>query len=642
MEHFVAQDLLEDRARLRIVVHQLAIDREAAGGRLFGDVQEREQPMIRLVLDAQIVEAVAARQRVAVEEQASAGAAPRAKERGAAFAEQIAVVQLVDRVLEIEPAQQRIGRDLGGAQDVAAAVGFDFARTSAACAPADRDRPRPSRCTGRSSRSSARAWRHARHRDLAADLPWIALSCDRRSLRAGRTAIGFALVARRSLAANQAWLDRHFLPSFFLPRHWYVWIETGVRVVLAMAGLALMLGRFACRASADARAALTSAVIAAAVLAIVAERGRASRHARAPDRVAAARRRAAAAGRRVNSGWVLAPGRTGRSRVGGRTDRLRDRRGGISRARRLNEPVDRERPTIVFAGESVMFGEGLDVGRNDSGAGAARCSACQSANLAVHGYSTDQIYLRLARELPRFRQPVAVVSIFMTELFGRNLDDDRPHLGPGLVWQPARARGRGCMSLASLLVPYRRDTTVERGVRITREVLRATVQLAREHGATPLVVMPQFGVEADVQRSFESASLTIDIPLCSCRSIRIGDCVGSPPQCPRGAESLLRRSPRGCTANSQCRSGGERRVRRRASPIPLQVIEAHAARPMRHHLRPSGNACAIYHFRKHPAPHQLWPYGNYGRSSGGQILALNRRGHLTWQNWPISSATGRG
>ena len=46
----------------------------------------------------------------------------------------------------------------------------------------------------------------------------------------------------------------------------------------------------------------------------------------------------------------------------------------------------------------------------------------QSANLAVHGFGSDQAYLRLAIELPRFRQPVAVVSLFMTALFGRNLD----------------------------------------------------------------------------------------------------------------------------------------------------------------------------------------------------------------------------
>ena len=49
------------------------------------------------------------------------------QERGAAFTEQIAVTQFVDGVLEIEPAQQRIRRHFGGAQDVAAAVALDLA-----------------------------------------------------------------------------------------------------------------------------------------------------------------------------------------------------------------------------------------------------------------------------------------------------------------------------------------------------------------------------------------------------------------------------------------------------------------------------------------------------------------------------------
>jgi hypothetical protein len=86
------------------------------------------------------------------------------------------------------------------------------------------------------------------------------------------------------------------------------------------------------------------------------------------------------------------------------------------------------------------------------------------------------------------------VSLFMTALFGRNLDQDRPHLGPGLVWLPAEQRPR-LSSLAKLIVPYRADTTVDRGVTMTREVLRATIDLAQSHGAIPLLVVPQFGHE---------------------------------------------------------------------------------------------------------------------------------------------------
>jgi hypothetical protein len=49
-------------------------------------------------------------------------------ERGAAaLAEQIRVMQLVDRVREVETPQQRIGRQLRRAEDVAAAIAFDLA-----------------------------------------------------------------------------------------------------------------------------------------------------------------------------------------------------------------------------------------------------------------------------------------------------------------------------------------------------------------------------------------------------------------------------------------------------------------------------------------------------------------------------------
>jgi hypothetical protein len=87
------------------------------------------------------------------------------------------------------------------------------------------------------------------------------------------------------------------------------------------------------------------------------------------------------------------------------------------------------------------------------------------------------------------------VALFMTALFGRNLDDDRPHLGPGLAWLPAEHASR-LAALAGLLVPYRTDATVQQGIQVTREVLRATVELARARGSQPLIVVPSIGPEA--------------------------------------------------------------------------------------------------------------------------------------------------
>ena len=328
-----------------------------------------------------------------------------------------------------------------------------------------------------------------------------------RVIEIAATTFGIALIIA-AIAATQSWLDRHFLPSFFVPRHWYVVIESIVRGAIAIAGASFVVGRSWLARVVTAVPGMTLQIVVAAILAIAAsELALRWIHLRPTEWLVRQEEP-----RRLDDpelGWVLAPGRTGRSLVGGRTVEYTIDAEGY-RVHRLDEPVDRQPPTVVFAGESVMFGEGL-AWEESIPAQASALVGVQGANLAVHGYSTDQMYLRLARELPRFQQPVAVVSIFMTELFGRNLDDDRPHLGSGLVWQPAK-EGSRLAALAGLLVPYRRDATVEQGIRMTREVFRAIVQLARRRGATPLVVVPLFGPEDDVQRRLRERILGEDIP----------------------------------------------------------------------------------------------------------------------------------
>src|SRR5262245_26908101 len=320
--------------------------------------------------------------------------------------------------------------------------------------------------------------------------------------------IGAALIVT-ALAATQSFLDRHFLPSFFIPRHWYVRIETTVRIVVATAGVSLVFRRSRVTRLLTRAPAMTLQVVVAAVLAIVAS-DVALRwiHLRPTEWLVADEEP-----RRQDDpqlGWVLAPARTGRASVGGRTIEYAVDAAGY-RVRRVEDAVNPERPAIVFAGEAVMVGEGL-TWEESIPAQVSAIVGVESANVAVHGYSTDQIYLRLARELPRFRQPIAVVSIFMTELFGRNLDDDRPHLAPGLVWQPARHASR-LAKLAAFLVPYRRDATVERGIRVTREAFRAIADLARRRGATPLIVVPQFGSEDDLQRTLRAHIFSGDSPI---------------------------------------------------------------------------------------------------------------------------------
>jgi len=306
--------------------------------------------------------------------------------------------------------------------------------------------------------------------------------------------IGVALLAC-AIVANQGWLDRHFLPSFFLPPLWYVRLELSARILLAALGAALVFivrpraGQFAARSAGLLRVAI-AAVLAFGASELV------LRYVRLPAAewlVADEEPR-----RRPDPrlGWTFEPSRTGRSTVGGRKIEYTIDAAGY-RVRQADEPVDFDRPTILFTGESVMFGEGLTWDETVP-AQVRAMAGVQSANLAVHGFGTDQAYLRLEAELPRFRRPVAVVALFMTALFGRNLDDDRPHLGPGLVWLPAQQRGR-LASIARVLIPYRSDAVVDRGVAVTREILRAIVGLARAHGATPLIVVPQLGPEAPAE-----------------------------------------------------------------------------------------------------------------------------------------------
>ena len=301
---------------------------------------------------------------------------------------------------------------------------------------------------------------------------------------------GRARSAARSSASpcwrTRRWLDRHFLPSFFLARRTYVLLETIARCAIGGLGVWLLVVRARLARLVTRSPGRVVQVAIAAALALVASEF-VLRHAQLrpaewlgrdqePRRMADAR-----------LGWRFVPSRTGRGTIGGRTvDYAFDAAG--YRVRRPDEPVDPERPTILFTGESVMFGKGLTWDESIPAQVGAMLGT-QSANLAVDGYGSDQAFLRVQAELPHFRRPVAVVAMFLTTLFGRNLDDDRPHLGPGLTWLPGVPHGR-VRSLVQLVAPYRSDETVERGIAVTREVYDAVVKLAAARGATPLVLVP--------------------------------------------------------------------------------------------------------------------------------------------------------
>ncbi len=314
---------------------------------------------------------------------------------------------------------------------------------------------------------------------------------------------GISLMAAM-LLTNQAWLDRHFLPSFLIARVWYVRLETSARLLVGACGVWLIVAARPVAARLTARTLRSALQVTAAIVLALAASELALRRAR--DRPTEWRATDEEPRRRPDArmGWTFVPARTGYSMSGGRTIEYAFDAAGY-RVRHGGQSIDPEPPSILFAGESIMFGDGLTYDESVP-AQVESMLGVQSVNMSVYGYSTDQMYLRLATELPRFRRPAAVVTLFMTALFGRNLDDDRPHLRPGLEWRPAQTHAR-LVSLAGMLVAFRKTSTVEDGIVVTRETLGAEVQLARARHATPLIVVPQIGRETEPERRLRTRIL---------------------------------------------------------------------------------------------------------------------------------------
>lgn len=300
------------------------------------------------------------------------------------------------------------------------------------------------------------------------------------------------LLVVAAAAADRAWFDRHFLPSFWTPHEEIVRHGMRVRAAVAAAGVILMLaGRKAGRALArDPLYALTIPL--AIVLAVGATELVLRRRSVGPFGPTEPRIHPDAL-----VGWLNDPSRTGLvTHLRRHTAYTFDRNG-----YRVADPAaqtDFDAPTIVFTGESMMLGHHL-AWANTIPAQTAALLGVRSANVSVSGFATDQSYLRLTTELPRFRHPVAVVSLFAPAVFDRNLDDDRPHLAPGLIWRPAVKHWR-ITELAARATGYRSEEAIENGVAATRDALAATVRMARSRGAVPLIVVPQFEPEEPRER----------------------------------------------------------------------------------------------------------------------------------------------
>ena len=321
-------------------------------------------------------------------------------------------------------------------------------------------------------------------------------------------ALGLALLVF-ALGMDAAWAERHFLPAWAWGWTVQLRILLGLRLAVAAAGLLVILffRRWlarACREGKGGRALGSLAMCLVAVAAAFAAtegvlrtrtwRSVQERWDQEPQRV-----------RDREYGWAFAPGHAGTVRLNGRTVHYATGPFGY-RAPRAGAGPDFDRPTIVFAGESIMFGYGLEWPQTVP-AQVEALTGVQAANVAVNAHATDQTYLRLVRELPRFHRPVAAVIPFMSVLFDRNLDTDRPHLDSHLRWKAGSGPPLRLVELARRVTRYRSRDAIGEGVAMTRAVLRASLRLAARRGARALVVVPQFLPEQKQERAVRRAVL---------------------------------------------------------------------------------------------------------------------------------------
>jgi hypothetical protein len=315
-------------------------------------------------------------------------------------------------------------------------------------------------------------------------------------------AIGLACLAL-ALAAGPSWAEHHFLPVWTWSWTVQLRILLALRLLLAAIGLAIAwpLRRWAVRecAAGRGRAALGTALrcVAAALAALLVaelvlrtmtwraalEQWNFVYPARVPD---------------AEYGWSFAPNQASTVTLDGRVVHYAIGPFGY-RLPRAGAVPDFARPTVIFAGESIVFGYGLEWSETIP-ARVQALTGIQAADIAINAHATDQIYLRLRRELPRFAHPVAVVIPFMPRLLDRNLDGDKPHLDAQLRWHPAGAPPIRLVELARRMVRYRDPASITRGEATTTAVLAAAIAMVEKRGARAIILVPQYLPEVKGER----------------------------------------------------------------------------------------------------------------------------------------------
>ena len=321
-------------------------------------------------------------------------------------------------------------------------------------------------------------------------------------------ALGLVLIVLAGLTDHD-WLDRHLLPQMFMPRSRQVLIWAVERGLAVAGGLILIgparhrVGR-ALREGRGFDLALSILMVAAAIgLALGASEGalRTANWERLERWIATEEPL-----RHADPvlGWVNVSDRTGFEAYDGRTIRY-DLDTDGRRVADLDMQLDPARPSVLFAGESILFGFRLNWNESVA-ARIAAGSGLQPVNLSVNGYGADQEWMMLRQELPHFARPRAGIALFAPMMIERSLDHHRPYLDADLRWHDAQPGWRLGKLLRKLLL-YHSAGRIDSGIAAARASMVAIVAAARAHGAQPLILVPEFGAEQPIERKLREQVL---------------------------------------------------------------------------------------------------------------------------------------
>lgn len=314
--------------------------------------------------------------------------------------------------------------------------------------------------------------------------------------------------------ADLAWFERHFMHSYLVPREHYAYKVALVRIGCAAVGLLLLvrgrtlvverLHRWALgwsarltageRLAAVGRVALVLLVVTFIFEAVLRHTERRLERMRQTNPPLELR----LGGAHPRYGWLPTPSQRTVAPLAGRDIEYSFNAQSV-RVRSVQDVLDPALPTVLFTGESIGIGHGLQYAETYA-ALVGEQLGLQVVNLSVGGYACDQAYLRLADELPRYARPVAVVTLFLPALLDRTMRDYRPHLALDLQGQLALLPpAHGIFAELRLrkflrnVIPYHSEAHNQAMLELVGALFTQTAQMARQRGATPLFLIPSLG-----------------------------------------------------------------------------------------------------------------------------------------------------